>query len=529
MPEWWEAAPLVEPKTPPPGANWWDAAPLVKAKQEPTFGSRLYDSTIGPVVEFGKRASEKAQRMDPRAAVGETVVETLKGIADRYKAQPSNNIPARLLGTVLPIDEVAEDIQEGRPGAAMGTVAGVGAMAALPKLPGALSAVSKTKAALVTKGAIGGGARGAIEALVDSSGSPITPVDVLIPGAKKAKLAASAGVGAYRGAKAGASEARSAYAAAEHRAANPAQAPESIPPQAAADASPIPGELPSGRKPPTREQTAARADSPSTRNPIGPVAAVTQELLEGIAKDQTGQKFSNMSPARQKLVRAIAAKVAKAPEAAEAKASTAPANPTVAAEDFGTLQGVDAEGMAVYGAPGAVERANAAGRSPMQDFLLRKEQEMRARKGTPGEIERAVAPDAPAQAKAPAIEADSPLSRLSPEKQAEAQVLKDLMGDTGPSPDAPARQFEAGARAKKVWNMSDLLSEHGISAQDAALMTDEMWNQATEAINLANKADWAASKGAGKPPQRHHLPGAQSRAQIIKELQDIEARKANPQ
>lgn len=481
--------PASSPKMPPPSADVFDEVNPPKPKQSTDPRARIPGLVgafaEGAVVDTVKGLANALRHpidtatgiVEGHRRTGEQAMESfgkgknVKGAAEAVMAA----IP--VVGPMLNEigNQTNQAIKDKNPEAVARNLGQAVAVVGAPEGPGALKAASKSKAALVTKGA----AKGAAEGVRNAPSKPLTTGDLYGTGALEVaahlmgvppgvglaiKGAVRHGPAIVEGALKGIREELGKAKATEHRAANPGTAPVEPTPKPPQSAGPIASDLPSGRRPPTREQQAARADSPSVRNPIGPVAAVTQELLDGIAKDQTGQKFSNMSPARQKLVRAIAAKVAKAPEV-------------------------------VADVP----------------------------------IERAIAPDVPMQAKAPAIEADSPLSRLSPEKQAEAQALKDLMGDTGPSPDAPARQFEAGARAKKVWNMSDLLAEHGISAQDAALMTDEMWNQATEAINLANKADWAASKGAGKPPQRHHLPGAQSRAQIVKELQEIEARKATEQ
>lgn len=125
-------------------------------------------------------------------------------------------------------------------------------------------------------------------------------------------------------------------------------------------------------------------------------------------------------------------------------------------------------------------------------------------------------------------EPGSPMERLSPQQLANAEALAAEYG-TQTSAEATTPQFEAGARAKKVWGMSDLLAEHGITAEDAALMTKDMWEQATAAINKANHLDWQGAKAGTKRPNTHAVPGAQSRAEIVNELREIEARKAATQ
>lgn len=131
--------------------------------------------------------------------------------------------------------------------------------------------------------------------------------------------------------------------------------------------------------------------------------------------------------------------------------------------------------------------------------------------------------------KAPVVEPGTPMDRLSPEQQQTAQQLADEIGPTGATVESNPVRYEDGARAKKVWNMADLLAEYKIPSEDAALMDADAWAKLTEAINQQNLKDWASAGGKGKKPNRHAIPGSESQAQIIKELEELEARKATEQ
>lgn len=195
--------------------------------------------------------------------------------------------------------------------------------------------------------------------------------------------------------------------------------------------------------------------------------------------------------------------------AASKPPASAPANATVAAEDFGTFQGVDAEGMAVYGTPGAVERANTSAHSPMQDFLRRKEQELRAKKDSP------------------AIDPDSVIAKASPKAQQAAQDLAAMMGEDAAPPSAV--QYKDGARAIKAFNVLDTLEQLKANATTVKKWGDAEWEQVVNATNDINTRLWEEGGKVGPKPNVHGVMGDKTRAEVIRLLKEVKARKATIQ
>jgi len=311
-----------------------------------------------------------------------------------------------------------------------------------------------TKGAPVIAATVKGGMAGGTRALMDSAHQPITTVDLLIPGAKKAKLTANAVSGFIEGARKGASEQISGMTAEMHRAQNPGRMvarPDIQPP---AEATPIVNPLPSGRRP----LTAVELDFLNSKKRVRPPAATVPVERSAIPESLpiSGSLPSGRRPLTQaELVQKYAPKSSPLADA------------------------IISDYMETYG-----------GSASKPKF---------------------VPPPTPAAA----------IERLSPKMQEMARQLADDIGPTGSTVERPVVQYEAGARAKKVWNMSDLLAEHGLTAEDAALMDDAMWAQATKAINQAN-----AVEAAGTKFNRHHIPSKQSRMQIIQEMRDAEARRS---
>lgn len=154
MPEWWESDPVS--KKADQSKDWWAADSPVQKKapqQEPGFGSRLYDQTVGGLVKLGEEVVNRSKKQDPRAALGGVVRDTAQGLWDAYKRQPGTNPFARALGAVTePMVDVAEqDIRSGNLPALAGDVAAAGMNlygprmlgAAANSIPGARQAVGR--------------------------------------------------------------------------------------------------------------------------------------------------------------------------------------------------------------------------------------------------------------------------------------------------------------------------------------------------------------------------------------------------
>jgi hypothetical protein len=120
------------------------------------------------------------------------------------------------------------------------------------------------------------------------------------------------------------------------------------------------------------------------------------------------------------------------------------------------------------------------------------------------------------------IPPDSVIAGKSEAMQKIAKDLADMMGDTGPKVEAPTVQFEAGARAKKVWNTADFLHEYGFTADLVENAPQATRNAIIEQLNRARRE-------AGDVKNIHQPPSPQTWGQTMKELREIEARKANNQ
>lgn len=118
-----------------------------KKKAEPSFGSRLYDTTIGPVVDIysdvKRRAGSKVG--SPLAAVGEVGLDVLtgaaKGLYSRYADSPQTQAGNPLGGAAHAIvgpmvEPMVDDARAGRYGALAGGLLGNAAMMFGPKAIG---------------------------------------------------------------------------------------------------------------------------------------------------------------------------------------------------------------------------------------------------------------------------------------------------------------------------------------------------------------------------------------------------------
>lgn len=613
MPAKWESAPLVE------SAPKWMTAPLVDAegptpKKQPSFASRFLENTVKPIEVVSDSIQSAMRSQNP---IGELVTSAggaakdyLKRVAESRSAKAGNPFGAVVEPLAESVFTAGQDLAEGNPGAAVGGLAGL----ALPFLP-----KSARAAANVDRAAVSAASKGTLKAGAKQVPDLLTKTDVTRP-LKAIPDVFNAIREAVRGGRAALDD------LAAQRRVGVDQRPNvprvNVPVEPLADATPIPGRLPSGRvpgMPQTRPQRPAPVwNQPGQQNqPVGHLVidhkGVTREIPpEGIYIGDSGHQWGpngllDKEPMPTALPAPVTAQLTETPtwvthwldekvsnvpegfvqnftidgtgkkhwyleqptfpgphgpldgpawldyekrvqgatnraisrrmnERADSGAATASAAPppiapppylpsgrvpgrpmtkvSRAAPAWQNLPDVaPADSPASTPIPGELP----SGRHPMTAA----ERQAKYGKPLPG-------PDNSARVSVKP-EPGSPMGRLNPEQVANAQALAAEYGGA-PLPEAAATpQFEAGARAKKVWGMSDLLAEHGITAEDAALMTDAMWKQATEAINKANQIDWQGAKAGTKRPNRHAVPGAQSRAEIVNELREIEARKAATQ
>lgn len=442
----------IQPDSPPrKGAGAYSLADIdaPATAKPPTFASRFLENTVKPIEAVSDSIQSAMRSQNP---IGELVTSAggaakdyLKRVAESRSMKAGNPFGAIVEPLAEPVFTAGQDLAEGNPGAAVGGLAGL----ALPLLPKGVRAAMN-----VDRGAVKAATKGAAKAAARQVPELLTKTDVTRP-LKSIPDVFNAIRETVRGGRAGLEQ-----LAAERRVGvdqRPNVPRVDVPIEPTPDATPIMpwahqnmasqyGVLPSGRK-------------------VGP------------AFQQPMTKASRAAPAWQNLPDVI------------------PADPPAATPIPGELP---------------------SGRRPMTAG------ERAAKYGKP--LPR------PTPGNAPSVkpEPGSPMERLNPEQLANAEALAAEFGEPATTGTATP-QFEAGARAKKVWGMSDLLAEHGITAEDAALMTEDMWKQATEAINKANHVEWQGAKAGTKRPNRHSFPGAQSRAEIVNELREIEARKAATQ
>ncbi len=112
------------------------------------------------------------------------------------------------------------------------------------------------------------------------------------------------------------------------------------------------------------------------------------------------------------------------------------------------------------------------------------------------------------------------MARLSPEQLQNAQQLAaEFNPPSGPA-EVPV-QFEAGARAKKTWNLADFLHEHGFTSELVAEAPKATRDAITEQLNRAREAEMPAGEVLRN---RHQPPSQKTWAEVVNELREIEAR-----
>jgi hypothetical protein len=244
-------------------------------KPRPTAASRFLENTVKPIEAVSDSIQASMRSQNPIGDLASKAANVVGGVV----RDPMGTVKA----IAQPFVNVGSDLMNGDVGAAAGGLTGL----ALPFLPRGVKAAAKVDRAATmaaTKGTVTGAVNGGVGALLDSTRKPVTVVDVLIPGAKKAKMGAEAASGIYQGAKAGRQQAMTALELQRRQAANPPRMPVTVEPvvDAPVDASPIPGDLPSGRRPMTRAEREAKYGAPLPKPDMnarvsGPVEAATAE------------------------------------------------------------------------------------------------------------------------------------------------------------------------------------------------------------------------------------------------------------
>lgn len=113
-------------------------------------------------------------------------------------------------------------------------------------------------------------------------------------------------------------------------------------------------------------------------------------------------------------------------------------------------------------------------------------------------------------------------------EQGLADLFPDLAGRE-PKVKGPVIQHEAAARAKKVWNITDKLHENGWTTDNLHTITkDELLGTINE-LNGELLKEWKLGGAKGKKPNLHGEPSVETIQQIVKEMSEIEARKATEQ
>jgi hypothetical protein len=463
-------------------ASDWETIPAKPANLPGTAGNMAGAFLEGAIVDPIKAGFMALVR--PKADLLKNIVDSHvrqgKRVADDWHRGRYIDMAADALMTIPPVigpmfGDAAENIntaiREKNPTAAARSVGNMtSAIVADPAIAAAVKAAPVTGAFI----------KGAAKSVPAQIRPTLEAIDIIHPGRDAMALYDAAG-NVVRGGKAGVESLRAQQRIQPGRAVAPADVPASV------DASPIPGQLPSGRRPLTPVEidflNQKKSRPPAVTVPVQPIEI--PDLSPIMGELPSGRTVGPIL--RQPITRT---------PTTVAPSVDAPVNatPITGPLPSGRRPLTAAERAAKYAQPRA---------SPTADAILADYAQQYGGDATKAQT--------------------SPVSKLSPELQATAQQLADELGPQGAPPERPNVQYEAGARAKKVWNMSDLLAEHGLTAEDAALMGDEQWAMATQAINQANAIEAAGSKF-----NRHHMPSAQSRQQIIQEMRDAEARRSQP-
>lgn len=120
---------------------------------------------------------------------------------------------------------------------------------------------------------------------------------------------------------------------------------------------------------------------------------------------------------------------------------------------------------------------------------------------------------------------DGPMSRLNPEQLQNAQQLAAEFNPPAGPPEIPV-QYEAGARATKTWNLADFMHEHGFTSDLIEYAPQGIRESITQQLNRAREAEMPVGEVL---KNRHQPPSQKTWAEVVRELKEIEARKATGQ
>lgn len=127
-----------------------------------------------------------------------------------------------------------------------------------------------------------------------------------------------------------------------------------------------------------------------------------------------------------------------------------------------------------------------------------------------------------------AIDPDSTIGRASPKAQRDARDLAAMMGEDV-APPAGSPRFEDGARAKKAFNVLDTVEQLGADSKTVKSWKQSEWDQVVQATNDINTRIWEEGGKVGKAPDVHGIMGGKTKAEVVRLLKEIEARKATIQ
>ncbi len=244
-------------------------------KKQPTAASRFLENTVKPIEAVSDSVQSAMRSQNPIGELVSSAGGAAKDFLARAAATRSGKAgnPIGAIGEVLlePVATVGRDLLEGNPGAAIGGAAGL----ALPFLPKGVKA-----AAGIDRAAIAAGAKGAAKAGARQIPELLTNTDVTRP-LKAIPDVFNAIRETVRGGRAGLD------ALAAKRRIKPGRAVEPVIGESPVDATPIPGDLPSGRRPMTVKERELKYGKPLPQPTPGNAPSVRTEPVGGAARLST--------------------------------------------------------------------------------------------------------------------------------------------------------------------------------------------------------------------------------------------------
>lgn len=133
-----------------------------------------------------------------------------------------------------------------------------------------------------------------------------------------------------------------------------------------------------------------------------------------------------------------------------------------------------------------------------------------------------------ARKKPPAKETAAKPMTAQEAAQGLAEAFPEHVTGAAPKVEAPAPRYAEGARAKKVWNITDKLIEDGWNTNNLHAITEEQLVNNIMELNGQILKDWKAAGAKGPRPNMHGKPSVETIQQIVQEMAETEARKALP-